>query len=123
MRDSATRSRLRRALILLGPVTLASSLLRGQSKDIGADISSIDPNPDQKPSAIRLPNGKNQQDEILKADYQKNLKDARELLNLARTFEENLEKDDAFVFSLASVKKLDDMEKITKRIRGRMTRL
>jgi hypothetical protein len=123
MRDSATRSRLRRALILLGPVTLASSLLRGQSKDIGADISSTDPNPDQKPSAIRLPNGKNQQDEILKADYQKNLKDARELLNLARTFEENLEKDDAFVFSLASVKKLDDMERITKRIRGRMMRL
>lgn len=123
MRDSATRSRLRRTLILLGPVTLASSLLRGQPQDIGAGISSIDPNPDQKPSAIRLPNGKNQQDEILKADYQKNLKDARELLNLATTFEENLEKNDAFVFSLASVKKLDDMEKITKRIRGRMTRL
>ncbi len=123
MRDSTTRSRLRRTLILLGPVTLASSLLQGQSKDIGSNLSSIDPNSDDKPGGIRLPNGKNQQDEILKADYQKNLKDARELLNLARTFEENLEKDDAFVFSLASVKKLEDMEKITKRIRGRMMRL
>ena len=123
MRDSATRSRLRRTLILLGPVTLASSWLRGQSKDIGGDLSSIDPNSGEKPGGIRLPNGKSQQDEILKADYQKNLKDARELLNLARAFEENLEKDDAFVFSLASVKKLEDMEKITKRIRGRMMRL
>ncbi len=123
MRDSATRSRLRRTLILLGPVSLASSLLRGQSKQIGGDISSIDPNSEQKPEGIRLPNGKSQQDEILKADYQKNLKDARELVSLARMFEENLEKDDAFVFSLASVKKLDDMEKITKRIRGRMMRL
>jgi uncharacterized protein (DUF2126 family) len=123
MRDSAARSRLRRTLILLGPVTLASSLLRGQSKQIGGDISSIDPNSEQKPDAVRLPNGKSQQDEIVKADYQKNLKDARELASLARTFEENLEKDDAFVFSLASVKKLDEMEKITKRIRGRMMRL
>ena len=123
MRDSTIRSRLRRTLILLGPVSLASSLLRGQSKDIGGDFSSIDPNSGEKPGGVRLPNGKSQQDEILKADYQKNLKDARELLILARTFEENLEKDDAFVFSLASVKKLDDMEKITKRIRGRMMRL
>jgi hypothetical protein len=104
-------------------VTLAWSLLRGQSKQIGADISTIDPNPEEKPGGVRLPNGKSQQDEIVKADYQKNLKDARELVSLAKTFEENLEKDDAFVFSVASVKKLDDMEKITKRIRGRMMRL
>lgn len=71
---------------------------------------------------MRLPNGKKQVDEILKDDYEKNLQDARDLSSLARSFEEDLEKNDAFVFSLSSLKKLDDMEKLTKRIRGRMKR-
>jgi hypothetical protein len=70
----------------------------------------------------RLPNGKLQTDEILKDDYAKNLKDARDLTGLARGLEEDLEKNEAFVFSLASLKKLDDMERLTKRIRARMKR-
>lgn len=67
-----------------------------------------------------MPNGKLQRDEILKADYQQNLKDARELIDLSTSFELDLEKSDRFVLSLGLLKKLDDMEKITKRIRGRM---
>ena len=47
---------------------------------------------------------------------------AQELANIARTFEEDLEKDERFVLSLSSLKKLDDMEKLTKRIRSRMKR-
>lgn len=80
----------------------------------------VDPNSGIEPG--RLPNGKNQQDEILKADYQSNLKDSRALVDLATSFEEDLEKDDRFVLSLASLKKLDDIEKLTRRIRGRLKR-
>jgi hypothetical protein len=71
---------------------------------------------------VRLPNGKKQSDEILKAEYEKNVKDAQELTNIARSFEEDLEKDDRYVLSLSSLKKLDDIEKLTKRIRSRMKR-
>ena len=71
---------------------------------------------------VRLPNGKVQTDEILKDDYTKNLKDARDLTGLARGLEEDLEKNEAFVFSLTTLKKLDDMERLTKRIRSRMKR-
>jgi len=63
-----------------------------------------------------------QRDEILKADYDQNLKDARDLMDLAKSFELDLEKSDRFVLSLPLLKKLDEMEKITKRIRGRMRR-
>ena len=63
-----------------------------------------------------------QRDAIVKADYDSNLKDARELNDLVKSFELDLEKSDAFVLSLGLLKKLDDMEKITKRIRGRMRR-
>ena len=69
---------------------------------------------------MRLPNGKLQRDEILKAEYDQNLKDARELVDLTKAFELDLEKSDRFVLSLALLKKLDDIEKITRRIRGRM---
>jgi hypothetical protein len=69
---------------------------------------------------IKLPNGKSQQEEILKADYEQNLKDARDLTELTRTFELELEKNDRFVLSLGLLKKLDDIDRLTKRIRGRM---
>ena len=69
-----------------------------------------------------LPNGKKQSDEILKAEYEKNVKDAQELVDTARAFEEDLEKDDRYVLSLSSLKKLDDIERLTKRIRSRMKR-
>jgi cell division septation protein DedD len=48
------------------------------------------------------------------------VRDAQELVSIAKSFEEDLEKDDRFVLSLSSLKKLDDIEKLTKRIRGRL---
>jgi hypothetical protein len=104
---------------MLVPATFTASFLPAQTK--GIQQPSPDTNPDDK-NDFRLPNGKRQVDEILKDDYEKNLKDARDLTNLARSLEEDLEKNEAFVFSLSTLKKLDDMEKLTKRIRARMKR-
>lgn len=98
----------------------------------GARAASAD-NPAQNPAQMptdpggipdnpRLPNGKSQRDEILKAEYEQNLRDARELSNLAKSFELDLEKNDRFVLSLPLLKRLDEMEKLTKRIRARMRR-
>jgi hypothetical protein len=115
MRDSTLRSHLRRSLLLLLP----ASLLSAQTKR----SSDLDPDSDSQSPELRLPNGKRQSDEILKADFEKNVKDARDLTNLAKSLEGDLEKNEAFVFSLASLKKLDDIEKLTRRIRGRMKRL
>jgi len=85
----------------------------------------MDQHPDQPPvpgapEDTRLPNGKLQRDEILKAEYDQNLKDARELIDAARSFELDLEKSDRYVLSLALLKKLDDIDKLTKRMRNRM---
>ena len=121
MRDLIIRSRFRRNLLLFLPGALAAPFLIAQNKSPLA-LPLPEPDPDEKPGEFRLPNGKKQQDEILKADFEKNVKDARELTDLARSFEEDLEKNEAFVFSLSDLKKLDDMEKLTKRIRGRMKR-
>ena len=45
----------------------------------------------------RLPNGKLQQDEILKADHDKCIKDTAQLIDLAESLKQDLEKDDAHV--------------------------
>ena len=69
---------------------------------------------------MTLPNGKSQKDEILKAEYQQNLKDAAQLTELAQELQQDLEKNDRFVFSLSTLKKTDDIEKLVKKIRARM---
>jgi hypothetical protein len=74
--------------------------------------------PDDAPT--RLPNGRLQSDAILKAEYDQNVKDARELTALSKSIELDFDKNDQNVLSLGLLKKLDDVEKLTKRIRGRI---
>jgi hypothetical protein len=75
------------------------------------------PPPDQEQ---RLPNGKLQRDEILRAEHAANIKDAAELAQLAEQLKIDLEKNDRFVLSMATLKKTDDIEKLVKRIRSRL---
>jgi|HigsolmetaAR201D_1030396.scaffolds.fasta_scaffold26219_2 hypothetical protein len=79
--------------------------------------SSVEDRPD-----VRLPSGKRQSDEILKAEYQKNLEDAAELLRLAEDLKIELEKNDRYVLSLDVYKKTEEIEKVAKRIRKRLKR-
>jgi hypothetical protein len=69
---------------------------------------------------VILPNGKSQKDEILKAELQQNLKDAAELADLAEQLKIDLEKNDRYVLSMATLKKTDDIEKLARRIRTRL---
>jgi DNA mismatch repair ATPase MutS len=69
---------------------------------------------------VRLPNGKLQKDEILKADFQKSLDEARELSKLADQLKADLEKNDRYVLSIPTLKKAEDIEKLAKRIHDRM---
>jgi hypothetical protein len=75
---------------------------------------------DETPEEARLPNGKLQRDEILKADFQKSLDDARELSKLAEELKTDLEKNDRYVLSIATLKKTEDIEKLAKRIHDRL---
>ena len=70
----------------------------------------------------KLPDGRSQREAILKADHEKSLKDADELVRLSEELKSDLEKNDRHVLSVNTLKKLDDIEKVTRRIRGRMKR-
>ena len=69
---------------------------------------------------VILPNGKSQKEEILKAEHQQNLKDAAELADLAEQLKIELEKNDRYILSMATLKKTDDIEKLAKRISARL---
>jgi hypothetical protein len=80
------------------------------------------PSDSEKSSEARLPNGKLQQDEILKADHEKSVQEAAQLIELAEGLKRELEKDEAHVLSISSIKKTEDIEKIARRIRSRIKR-
>jgi hypothetical protein len=79
--------------------------------DTGAPIAQDD---------TRLPNGKLQRDEILKAEHEQNLKDAARLADLADELKQELEKNDRYVLSVSTLKKTDEIEKLAKKIRSRL---
>lgn len=68
----------------------------------------------------RLPNGKLMSEEILKAEHASNIKDAARLKELATALDAELKKSEHFVLSVKTLKDLDEMEKLVKRVRGRM---
>jgi hypothetical protein len=80
----------------------------------------LHPRPNEEPEELRLPNGKLQRDEILKADFQKSLEEARELSKLADELKLALEKNDRYVLSIGTLKKTEEIERLAKRIRDRL---
>jgi hypothetical protein len=63
-----------------------------------------------------------QLEDILKADYEKNLKDLGQMARLVAEVQGDLRKHAHHVVSLQSVKDLEQIEKLSKSIRARMKR-
>jgi hypothetical protein len=76
----------------------------------------------QREPEPRMPGGKSQKEEILKLDHQKNLADAARLVELTESLKADLEKYDRYVLPIPSLKKTEEIEKLAKAIRGRLTR-
>jgi hypothetical protein len=70
---------------------------------------------------IRLPDGKLQTDEMLKADHDKAVQDAKALVELAQSLQKDLDQQGAVqVLSLGDIHKTEEIEKLAKRIRARI---
>jgi hypothetical protein len=78
--------------------------------------------PPREETDRKLPNGKSQNEEILKADYQRSLKDAADLVSLSQALQKQLQDGDSHVLSLDSLKKTEEIEKLAKRLHGRLLR-
>ena len=70
-----------------------------------------------------LPDLKQSQIEnLLKDDKKKSIKDADEILERAADLRAALDKNDPHVLSMKAMKQAEEIEKLAKRIRGRMRR-
>ena len=87
---------------------------------VGLVLSQPDPIDRNKNRDVKLPNGKSQQEEILKADFKKTLQDAADLVKLAEELQDDLIKDDRHVLSISTLKKTEDIEKLARKIRTRL---
>ncbi len=79
-----------------------------------------DPFPKLPDEDRKLPNGKSQKDAIAKQNHEQSLKDANELIEAATNLRDELQKAGTYVVPLNSVKKTEEIEKLARRIRGRL---
>ena len=77
---------------------------------------------DQEKDEMRLPDGKSQKQEILKAEHKKSKDDAAELLTLAQELKGEIDKDPYQVVDVRLIKKAEDIEKLARNIKNRMKR-
>lgn len=74
-----------------------------------------DPTGNHKPKRSQI-------EEMLKADRSKSIEDAGQLVKLSEELKTELEKTDKSVLSVTALRKAEEIEKLAKRIRGRLRR-
>ncbi len=70
----------------------------------------------------KLPDGRLRSEAILKEDHRKNLQDLEQIRTLAGAIEDDLKKNDRHVLSIKALKDLEEIEKLSRRVRQRMKR-
>jgi hypothetical protein len=69
---------------------------------------------------LKLPNGKSQKDAIAKQNHEASLKDASDLVQAAKSLEDELKSAGSYVVPVSSVKRTEEIEKLARRIRSRL---
>ncbi|MDX2269062.1 MAG: hypothetical protein NW208_13215 [Bryobacter sp.] len=77
---------------------------------------------EKDPPPKRMPDGTLQSEAMLKAEHKNMLRDAARIQTLAQEVEAELEKNKHHVLSTGLLKKLEEIEKLAKRMRNRHNR-
>ncbi len=93
------------------PSCTRSTTRTGQSRSPLSDPDSED---------TKLPNGKSQKDAISKQEHEEALKDVESLIHMAEELRDDLKHFGEYVVALSSVRKTEEIEKLARRIRGRL---
>ncbi len=68
----------------------------------------------------KLPNGKSQKDAISKQAHEDALKEVELLIQMAEDLRDELKHNGEFVVAVSSLKKTEEIEKLARRIRGKL---
>ncbi len=77
----------------------------------------------QKEPEPRMPDGSSRRLTILKSDAKRSKEDIEKLIALAHELREDIERNEYHVVDLGAIRKTEEIEKLVKRIRGRMKRV
>ena len=114
--DSNRMGRGTRRLALLNLLASAALLSQTQDQQDSRKLP-IPVNPDED---TKLPNGKSQKDAIAKEEHKASLRDVDDLISVAQELREELQKSGEHVVSVSSVKKTEEIERLARKIRGRL---
>jgi hypothetical protein len=103
----------------LASLTLGPLVVMFAAQDQPQDAHGL-PIPKSPEEDQRLPNGKSQRDEIIKQQHADSLKDADSLVAAAEELRDELKRAGNYVVPVNSVRKTEEIEKLAKRIRGRL---
>ena len=78
---------------------------------------------EEKREETTLPDGRLKSEAILKSDHEANLKDLDEIDRLVEAIRKDLKKNDRHGLSMSNLKNLEEIEKVARRVNGRMRRL
>lgn len=73
-----------------------------------------------KPDDAKLPNGKSRADAIAADEHKKAIDEANELVTAAEKLRDDIKNAGKFVVPVAAVRRTEEIEKLAKRIRGRL---
>jgi hypothetical protein len=73
-----------------------------------------------KPDDAKLPNGKSRADAIAADEHKKAIKEADELVQEAEKLRDDIKNAGKFVVPLSAVRRTEEIEKLAKKIRGRL---
>jgi hypothetical protein len=68
----------------------------------------------------RLPNGKSQKNAMAKQNHEEALKESEDLVTAAQQLRDEIKKAGSYVVPVESLKKTEEIEKLARRIRGRL---
>ena len=80
------------------------------------------PQPEKDEKPVRMPDGTLQSEAILKDEQKKMLNDSTKLMELSKDIDDELKKNNHNVLSVGMLKKLEEVEKLARKMRGRHAR-
>lgn len=89
---------------------------------VGAPGQEFPARPNRETEDKRLPDGRSQTEAILKEEHKRSLRELDEMAKLVADLRAEFEKNEHHVVSLSAIKKLEEIEKRSKRIRDRLRR-
>jgi hypothetical protein len=106
--------------LIMSPLLCARGQDRQQGLEQQPNPRHPFPNPEKPEQDRKLPNGKSQNDAIAKQNHEQALKDTNDLITVAQQLKDELQKAGNYVVPVSSMKKTEEIEKLARRIRGRL---